>query len=256
MKLSIVTLTYNNPKELKKTLSSIPKKEYVESIIINGGDSQETIDYLKNYDGKVINEKDKGIADAFNKGIKFASGDAVMFINSGDILIDSKYIEKAFKILNDSPEIGFIHSNIIFDDKVGGEIFMRPRMKNLGRGMPYLHPTMIMRKNLLENLNGFNIHYKISMDFDLVVRMSKQNIKGFYINEKAAVKMEGKGKSSAEEFKAIKECFRSLKENNLLTIKNLIGLKIRILLYFGRQFMVILGGKKILRSLKRIKYSE
>ena len=53
----------------------------IESIIINGGENKQTEEYLKSYKGKVINEKDSGIADAFNKGIKNSSGDSIMFLN-------------------------------------------------------------------------------------------------------------------------------------------------------------------------------
>ena len=63
MILSIITITYNNLTELKRTLDSIPKFDFIESIVVNGGNSHETTDYLKSYQGIVINEKDEGMLE-------------------------------------------------------------------------------------------------------------------------------------------------------------------------------------------------
>jgi len=256
MKISIVTITYNNLPELKKTLDSIPGCDYIESVVINGGNSPETIEYLINYRGIVVNEKDKGISDAFNKGIKYSSGDAVMFLNSGDVLIDKNYPENALKLLEDNYNISFVHSSIIFTDSISGDLTMKPRMKNLGRGMPFLHPTMVVRKKVFEEIGGFKLKYEIGMDFDFVVRMEKKHLKGFYYDKQPVVMMEGSGKSHSKEYKSIMECFYSLRENHSITLSNIIGLKIRFILYFLRQLILLSGGKHLLKSLKRNKYKN
>lgn len=254
MKLSIVTLTYNNLSELKKTLESIPPEAYIESIVINGGNCAETVEYLKDYRGIVITGKDKGIADAFNKGVKSSTGDAVMFLNSGDILYDKSYPLKALNLLENESSISFVHSSIIFEDQYGGELIINPRMKNLGRGMPYLHPTMIVRKVVFEQLGGFNMKYEIGMDFDFIVRMEKKRYRGFYFDSSPVVKMEGTGKSQSKEFKAIMECFTSLRENHSLTIKNIVGLKVRFILFLLRRLALYTGGKRLMKILKQKKY--
>ena len=185
--LSIITLTYNNFDELNETLASLPKNDLIESIVVNGGNSADTFEFLKNYNDKVINEKDEGIADAFNKGIKASSGDAIMFLNSGDVLIDPSYPTEAFKLLNENKDIYFVHSNILFLDLLGAELFMKPPFCNLGRGLPYLHPTMIVRKSVFDEIGLFNTDYKIAMDFDFVVRLVKKGYKGFYKEGKAVM---------------------------------------------------------------------
>jgi glycosyltransferase len=254
--VSVVTITFNNFLELKSTLDSIPEKDYIESIVINGGNDSKTIDFLKNHNGLVINEKDNGIADAFNKGLANASGDYIMFLNSGDILIDPGYIKAAINILSRDSEIFFVHSNIIFHDRIGGEIFMRPQMKSVGRGQPYFHPTMIVRRKCFDEIGKFNEKYKISMDFDFIVRMMKKGYKCNYVDGEAVVRMEGTGKSSAQESEAIKECYKSLKENDYLTLTNQTGYIIRQFFYFGRKIMEDSGLKNLLRVLKRKKHSE
>lgn len=256
MRISIVTITYNNPDELKLTLASLPEFDFIESVIINGGSDSGTLEFLENYNGKVINEKDSGIADAFNKGIKYSSGDAIMYLNSGDVLINPDYLLSAKKMLEENSEISFIHSNILFNDMVGGEIFMRPQMKNLGRGLPYLHPTMIVRKSVFNEIGNFDSSFNIGMDFDFVVRLAKNHYKGSYMDGKAVVKMDGAGKSAIDEFEAIKECYRSLKRNDYLNLTNSLGFIIRVKFYFFRKIIVALGGRKILRVLKKMKHSE
>lgn len=252
--ISIVTITLNNFDELKKTLKSIPQNDFIESIIINGGENKQTEEYLKSYKGKVINEKDSGIADAFNKGIKNSSGDSIMFLNSGDILIEPTYLKEADDFLGNNKHIDFIHSNLLFKDLTGADIVMQPTFGNPGRGQPYLHPTMIMRRKIYEDIGLFNINYKIAMDFDFILRILKRNYTGFYRNKGPVILMEGSGKSAIKEWDAIKECYRSLKENDFLNLRTVWGLFIRVVLYFFRKVLVIAGGGNLLKILKEKKY--
>lgn len=253
--ISVATITLNNFKELKETLESLPKEEFIESIVINGGDNEETFEYLKNHTGKVINEKDSGIAEAFNKGIRNSSGDAIMFLNSGDLFIDSSYLKEAHEIFQNKPEIDFIHSNLLFKDLTGADLLMKPAFSSLGRGQPYLHPTMILRKKIFNEIGLFNTDYKISMDFDFIVRMEKKGYKGYYRNKGPVIVMEGKGKSAIDERDAIRECYKSLKENKVYNIQNRLGLSRRLLLYYTRKILISIGGKNTLKKLKEKKYS-
>jgi len=253
MILSIVTITYNNYSELKKTLDSIPEYDFVESVVINGGDCPATKEFLKSYKGKSITEKDNGIADAFNKGIKIASGDFIMFLNSGDLLINSNYLKKACEFF-DSIDIDFVHSNLILANTLGADLFMRPTFSNLGRGMPYLHPTMIVRKNVFERIGLFNSNYKIAMDFDFIVRLEKANFKGYYEKAGFPVEMKGTGISTANEAKALHECFTILRVNDSLNVKNFFGYVQRYLLFLGRKFLGVSGQNDLLLKLKKRKH--
>ena len=254
--ISIITITYNDFEGLKRTLASIPDYDFVESVVINGGDDKLTLGLLNSYNGKVINEKDEGIADAFNKGIKNSSGDAIMFLNGGDELIEQGYLKKAQNILSRNNEIAFIHSNIIFDDALGTELYMRPQFCNVGRGMPYLHPTMIVRRNVFEDIGMFNNKYKLAMDVDFVVRLIKNGYKGHYISDSVVIRMEGTGRSVAQEYDAIKECYISLKRNDYLSVKNCFWWLIRLTFFFIRKLMVKIGAVSLLRFLKKAKHSS
>lgn len=92
-KISIVTITYNSEKTLEETILSVVNQNYcnLEYLIIDGGSKDSTLKIEDKYRDKisfVISEPDKGIIDAFNKGIKYASGDIIGIINSDDILCD------------------------------------------------------------------------------------------------------------------------------------------------------------------------
>jgi len=254
MVISIITITRNNSAELKKTLDSIPAFDFIESIVINGGDKPVPADLLKSHKGIIVNEKDEGIADAFNKGVNASSGDFLMFLNSGDVLINENYLNQAIDILKEKDEFSFIHSNILYSDVIGGALIVKPPLKNLGRGMKYLHPSMITRKEEFNKVGLFNRDYNIAMDFDFIVRMEKKGLKGFYLDSDPVVKMGGEGKSHTEEFSAIKECIKSLKENKYLNFRNTIGLIVRLFFFAFRKTVLAVGGKKLLRTLKRSKY--
>ena len=92
--ISIITVVYNNRDHLQKTLNSIfaQKNKNYELIIIDGGSNDGTLDIIKKNNSKIdfwISESDKGIYDAFNKGMKYSSGDYLGFVNSDDILLPS-----------------------------------------------------------------------------------------------------------------------------------------------------------------------
>lgn len=254
--LSIITVTYNNFNELIKTINSIPISASIESIVINGGQCEKTLDYLKSFSGRSVSEKDDGIADAFNKGVTLASGKYIMFLNSGDELIDNSYPEKAIKILELDRNISFVHSNLILADAGNNQLYMKPQMKSLGRGMPYLHPTMIVKKELFNQIGYFNTTLKVAMDFDWVARLVKNNFIGSYYSNSFVVKMDGEGKSIVQESIAMRECYSILKANALLNPKNIFGFSLRFTLYLTRVLMAKIGLKKILVSMKKIKHSQ
>jgi GT2 family glycosyltransferase len=115
---------------------------------------------------------------------------------------------------------------------------------------------MIVKKEVFTKTGLFDKNIKVAMDFDWVIKLVKNNFKGFYLNEGAVVRMDGKGKSVVEESKAIKECFTILKAHNYFTLKNIIGYVVRYALYLGRVFLVKAGLKKQLTSMKKIKHSR
>ena len=192
--ISVITVTYNNYDDLQRTLHSLKNVDGIESVVVNGGDCNKTKKLLSNFDGISISELDKGISDAFNKGVTHATGENVMFLNSGDVLLSAEYLKEAEKALSFNPEISFIHSDLLYEDRLSGDIrltALQPfffKSPPLGRGMPYHHQSMVVRKKVFEKTGLFNLQYKISMDFDWVCRLHKHKLNGFYWNKDPVVR--------------------------------------------------------------------
>ena len=221
--ISIISITLNNFEELLNTVESVRGLDNCEHIIINGGSCPKTSEFLKGYSGKTVSEPDLGISDAFNKGIRYSQGEAVIMLNSADILIDPTYPKKAMKILHEHPEIDFVHADLIFEDSLIGPYIMRPLRTqnnfhpNIGRGMPYRHQSMVVRKSIYDKVGLFNLNY-ICSDYDWVCRWEliskKSNRIAYYLQGDPVIKMDGAGISSVQEGKIISEAIQIIGERS------------------------------------------
>lgn len=124
MKLSIITINYNNVEGLQKTLASVATQTYrnIEHIIIDGGSTDGSVDVIKEYEQTIhhtpysihlqwVSEPDKGIYNAMNKGIRKATGDYVWILNSGDCAASPDVLERIVSVLSD--DIAILLGNIV-----------------------------------------------------------------------------------------------------------------------------------------------
>ena len=268
--LSIITITLNNFEELLRTVESVRDLNGCEHIIINGGECPQTLEFLQGYYGKSVSEPDQGISDAFNKGIRLSSGDAIIMLNSGDLLLDRTYPARASQILDQDPQIDFVHADLIFKDTLIGSYIMRPlRTKNIlspniGRGMPYRHQSMVVRKEVYGRVGFFNLNY-ICSDFDWVCRweldLKKSHGQAYYSHGDPVIIMDGGGISSTQERKIILEAIKIIRQRNkhisfLEKIRSYSALFRRLVLFSVRVFLKKLGFVNILVIIKRIKYKR
>lgn len=258
--ISIVTITYNNYEELQETLNSIKGISNIESVVINGGSCSKTREFLKTYNGKALTEKDEGISDAFNKGIKLATGVAIMFLNSGDILIDKDYISWVNRVMQDDTDVDFTFSNIRINNKEYGVCDIDSTgsdQRSLAKGMPYPHQTMIIRKSILERVGGFSKKLKYAMDFDVVLKMKKIGVKGKHYNS-VSVLMDGSGVSSKNNFGVIAETYYVLKYNKMISMPIFLRLGVSIVLIMSKALLLKIGfirlNRWIFLSRNKIKY--
>ena len=268
--LSIITITLNNFEELLRTVESVRDLNGCEHIIINGGECPQTLEFLQGYNGKSVSEPDQGISDAFNKGIRLSSGDAIIMLNSGDILLDRTYPARASQILDQDPQIDFVHADLIFEDTLIGSYIMRPLRTNnvlspnIGRGMPYRHQSMVVRKEVYGRVGFFNLNY-ICSDFDWVCRweldLKKSHGQAYYSQGDPVIIMDGGGISSTQERKIILEAVKIIRQHNkhisfLEKTRSYSALFRRLVLFSVRVFLKKLGFVNILVIIKRIKYKK
>lgn len=152
-KISVITVVYNSVHNIKKSIENSLCQSYpnFELIIIDGGSTDGTVDVIKQYEGKLkyISEKDKGIYDAMNKGIKMASGEWVIMHNCGDYFLKETSIEDVFRQIPNPAEYTFITCNMLVYNGTGVKE-VEPKFihnKNVFKGMPLFHPATFIKRD-------------------------------------------------------------------------------------------------------------
>ncbi len=205
-KLSIITVVLNGEKYLEETIQSVLSQSYknFEYIIIDGGSSDKTLEIIKKYDKEItywLSEKDRGIYDAFNKGMELSRGEYIGIVNSDDI-----YVDGAFNILanyiKEYPEKDFIFGSV---KKHWGLLHgYKPWKIHFSWGFYSSHSTGFFIKRISAKKVGlYNLKYKYSSDYDYFYRMIiKEKLKGIATkkNEQFGIFRRG-GYSSQVDFK-------------------------------------------------------
>jgi glycosyltransferase len=224
MKVSIITISYNSALTIKETLNSVKNQSYkdIEHIIIDGKSSDSTLEICSNYPHltKIISEKDSGVYDAFNKGLKNASGNIIGFLNSDDVFYDNNSLEKIVKVFDKNTDA--VYGNLKFYDE-NKKIVRRWISKSFEKGMFKIgwmppHPTFYCRKKVYDKYGNFNDSFKIAGDFELMLRF----IECFGINTKFLnqnlIKMKSGGISNSglnSKIKILKEEFQAFRINKI-----------------------------------------
>lgn len=215
MKVSIITITKNSASTIEDTIRSVINQTYqdIEYVIIDGGSTDGTLEIIDSYRDKIavcISEKDKGISDAFNKGILNSSGGIIGIINSDDVYEPYAVQEavNAFKMYLDNKE-GFIFGDQLFVNREGQMIELQkgdPNFKEvIYRKMPSIpSPTVFVHKAIYEKVGLFSLNYKIAMDYDLFLRIAKAGYQGVYV-PKVLTRMRLGGVSDVQKIAAFRE---------------------------------------------------
>lgn len=247
MKITIITVCYNSAKTIKDTLESVLKQTYdnYEYLIIDGKSKDNTLDIVKSYgkkfNGKLkyISEKDNGLYDAMNKGIKMSNGDIIGIINSDDVLANENVFQKIVDAFQENECDGTYSNLYILDEekmeKVERKFIAKHGNYKLGWYPP--HPTLYLKKEIYEKYGLYNQEYKIAADYDFMIRIMKENVKLYYIKD-VLVYMRSGGKSTAGlkgYKKSFDESIKVLKHNKI---------KFPYIVNFIRTIKILLQGIK------------
>lgn len=190
-KISIITIVFNNVTDIGHTIQSVVKQTYqnVEYIIIDGASTDGTLAIIKKYSEHIhtfVSEKDAGIYDAMNKGLAKATGDYVLFLNSGDELFDENTLAHIFSS-NEQADIYYGETKLIDENRniIGDRRHKAPEQfhwKSFRYGMSICHQAIYVKRALTE---PYDRQYQLSADVDWVIRMAKKADK--IVNVKAYV---------------------------------------------------------------------
>lgn len=186
--LSIITINYNNAEGLRKTIESVIGQSFqdFEFLVIDGNSTDNSLDVIKqnsriNY---WVSEKDNGIYDAQNKGILKATGEYLLFLNSGDQLADHSVLQKVSGVLSGKKSL--YYGNLILEKNSVQEKHLAPETIDMDflLNSTFWHPCVFIRSDLFKNNGLYNTTFKIVGDYEFFVRcLLKPNVTTEYINE-------------------------------------------------------------------------
>jgi glycosyltransferase involved in cell wall biosynthesis len=228
MKFSIITVCRNNHTTIGRTIQSVNAQSYpmLQHVFVDGASSDKTVELiqqLSTVEKVVVSEPDAGIYDAMNKGISHATGDIIGLLNADDYYKNSGVLARIAEVFKDTKV-----------DCVFGDVeYFRPenpenvvRRYNSGRfsrytlaiGIMPAHPATFFRRSVYERVGKFKTDYKISADFEFIVRAFKDgNLRYKYLDE-CFVRMQAGGVSSSGIKSKIvlnREILRALRENGI-----------------------------------------
>lgn len=234
MKISIITVSYNSAKTIKDTIDSVLRQKYsdYEYLVVDGASKDGTVDVIREYEPKFegrmrwVSESDRGIYDAMNKGIKMATGDVVGILNSDDFFTDIDVFERVAKEFEAGTALEAIYGDVHFvkDEDLTkctryySSSYFRPWLLRFGF-MP-AHPSFYVRKEIYEKYGLYDLQFRTSSDFEMMVRLfAKNKINAKYI-PMDFVTMRAGGESTAgveAKKKVNRDIASSLKKHGIYT---------------------------------------
>jgi glycosyltransferase involved in cell wall biosynthesis len=216
--LSVITVVYNNVSDIERTILSVLGQTYqnIEYIVIDGLSNDGTLDVVHRYDSRIariVSEKDKGIYDAMNKGLAIATGDYVLFMNSGDEFFDMDTVTAVFASADDA-DIYYGETEMI---TAGGQSLGQRRHKapakftwrNFKYGMSISHQAIYIKRGLIE---PYDMRYQLSADIDWILRAAKKAKSVVNVNRYVAKYLVG-GMSKTKHRQSLTERFNIMKEH-------------------------------------------
>jgi glycosyltransferase involved in cell wall biosynthesis len=186
--VSIVTVSLNRAATIARTVDSVLGQGWrpLEYIVIDGGSSDGTVAILKGYGTRIDHwqsEPDRGISDAFNKGLARATGALIGLVNADDWL-GPEQIAAAVAALERSGA-DFVFGDLLYHDAAGRALY-RVRgdpdyAARIDRGMPDInHPTVLAWREVYQRVGGFDPAWRIAMDYDWLLRAHRAGFRGVY----------------------------------------------------------------------------
>lgn len=226
MKISIITITYNSAKTLQRALASVQGQTYpnIEHIVVDGASTDGTREIIEVYakehaNVRWVSEKDEGIYNALNKGIRMATGDAIGFMHSDDVFFAPDSIEHIVEAF-ESTQADVVYGDLQY---CRGNRVVRHWQSNAfnPRGLKFgwmpPHPTVYVRSSVYKQVGEYDEWFRISADYDMILRIFSAGYTSHYIPE-VIVSMEVGGasnKNTKARLSKTQEDYIALKKNHV-----------------------------------------
>ncbi|WP_455674898.1 glycosyltransferase family 2 protein [Phocaeicola sp.] len=242
MTISLITVTYNSGNTLSTTLCSVLSQTYsdIEYIIVDGLSQDNTVSIIKEYESKFdgrlkwVSEKDSGLYDAMNKGIRMATGDIVGILNSDDFFTRNDILQQVAYEFGKQKELDAVYGDVHFvnPDNLGqcvryysSKVFRRNLMRF---GFMPAHPSFYLRRGYFEKWGYYKTDYKIAADFEFLLRVIyRGHIRMKYLSlDMVTMRTGGASTAGMASHKQImREHLRAFRENGIYTNVFLLGLR-------------------------------
>jgi glycosyltransferase involved in cell wall biosynthesis len=177
--VSVVTAVLNGMPYVARSLDSVQEQDYrpLEHWVIDGGSTDGTVDAIRAREARLagwVSEKDRGIADAFNKGLERARGEYVMFLNADDELASPDALSRALEFASAAgfPDVLYGDCDVV-DRQSGAFLYRHARDYDPARFLRFAilpHPSMLMHRRYFERHGRFDASYRVAMDYELQLR--------------------------------------------------------------------------------------
>ena len=228
MKITIITVCYNRKTTIEKAIESVLSQNYhdIEYIIVDGNSTDGTKEIVESYNDKIsqfISEPDKGMYDAINKGFRLATGDVIGLMHSDDEFYDEKVVNRIADRFHNESNIDGVYGDGIYISNDKHERLIRNRIggefsiKRIKKGWLPLHPTVYLKKSIIDQNGLYNLDFKIASDTEFLLRyLYKHKIKMSYINSYIVkMRMGGMSTSLKRAFEVLREDYRIYKFHGL-----------------------------------------
>lgn len=231
MKISIITVSYNSAMTIRDTIDSVLSQSYknIEYIVVDGASKDSTMAIVNEYGdkiSKVVSEPDKGIYDAMNKGISFATGDVIGILNSDDFYESNDVVESVADSFSSSQDSQVVFGDVVFvnadDLKTVTRFYaagkFRPWKLRFGWMPP--HPATFVRAGAYKEIGPYSEEYKISADYEMFIRLLLVHKYEFSRLDKVLVRMRAGGVSTSgikSSLRLNKEIVQACRRNGIYT---------------------------------------
>lgn len=192
MKISVITVAYNNADTIADTLRSVAKQTHpdVEHIIVDGASTDGTMEIVKHQGErveKVLSEPDQGMYDALNKGIAMATGEIIGLLHADDAYAEDSVLAQVAQVMQDV-SVDACYADLVYVDRKKTSRIVRywksrPYEEGLfEKGWMPAHSTFFVRRRVYERCGGFDTSLKIAADFELTMRLLRiYRIRSVYV---------------------------------------------------------------------------